>query len=136
MIRRRQSERLEVTLNAAVSKVESHSLCPRRELLLSAFLIETYPRWLGVVGTVFCPQFHFPDAVTRKFTSFKMSADYGVNDVLKVLEICPHVCRECPVARRLLHSGLDASLLTLWNATKPNSCKDKRKMEVVISLLI
>lgn len=82
---------------------------------------ETHPRWLGVVGTVFRPQFHLPYALTRKFTSFKMCTDNGVNDVLKVLKIRPHVGRECSIARRLLHGGLDAGLLAFWNATESNS---------------
>lgn len=107
------------------------SLCPSTRVKLSAVLNDdTYPRWLSVVGTVFRPQFHFPDAITRKFTRLKMCTDDSVNDMLKVLKIRPHVCRECPVTRRLLHCGLDAGLLALWNATESNSCKDKEKKEI------
>lgn len=50
-----------------------------------------------------------------------MSADYSVYYVLKVLKIRPHVSRECSVARRLLHCGLNASLFALWNAAESNS---------------
>lgn len=108
-------------------KVSTLALTLDESFYFRLSLIDTYPSWLGIVGTVFRPQFHFPDAITREFTSFKMSTNDGVNDVLKVLKISPHVGRECPVACRLLHGGLDAGLLALWNATKPNSCKTIRK---------
>lgn len=62
-----------------------------------------------------------------------MSADNGVNDVLKVLKISPHVRRESSIARGLLHRGLDTGLLALWDATESDSCKIEEQKMVCMS---
>lgn len=87
---------------------------------------DAYPCRFGVVGTVFRPQLHIPDSVARKLARLKVSTHNGVNDVLEILEIGPYVRRDGSIARRLLHRGLNASLLALRNASESNSYKEEK----------